>query len=119
CLLRQPERVHAIVKAVRETLPPSVPVSAKIRLGYEDRSTYLENALAIAEAGADELTVHARSKADGYKPPAYWSYIGEIRKRIDLPLVANGEIWSLADYIRCLEESGCTDVMLGRGLLAH
>src|SRR5690606_39188939 len=78
CLLRQPERVHAIVKAVREALPLSVPVSAKIRLGYEDRSTYLENALAIAEAGADELTVHARSKADGYKPPAYWSYIGEI-----------------------------------------
>lgn len=119
CLLRQPDRVHAIVRAVRDALPASIPVSAKIRLGYEDRSTYLENAVAIAEAGASELTVHARSKADGYKPPAYWHYIREIRQRVDLTVVANGEVWNLDDYKRCREESGCDDVMLGRGLLAH
>jgi tRNA-dihydrouridine synthase C len=118
CLLRQPERVYEIVKAVRTALPTTIPVSAKIRLGYEDRSTYLENAIAVAEAGADELTVHARSKADGYKPPAYWDYIGEIRQRIALPVIANGEIWSVSDYLRCREQSGCDDVMLGRGLLA-
>lgn len=118
CLLRQPERVHAIVKAVRDAVPANVPVSAKIRLGYEDRSTYLDNALAVAEAGASELTVHARSKADGYKPPAYWEYIGEIRQRLAIPVVANGEIWNVADYFRCRAQSGCDDVMLGRGLLA-
>lgn len=118
CLLRQPERVYAIVKAVRDALPEHIPVSAKIRLGYEDRSSYLDNAIAVAEAGASELTVHARSKADGYKPPAYWEYIDDIRQKIAIPVVANGEIWSLADYLRCREQSGCSDVMLGRGLLA-
>lgn len=118
CLLRQPERVYAIVKAVRNALPANIPVSAKIRLGYEDRNSYIENALAVAEAGASELTVHARSKADGYKPPAYWEHIGEIRRHVTLPVVANGEIWNLSDYLRCRDQSGCEDVMLGRGLLA-
>lgn len=118
CLLGQPDRVHAIVKAVRDALPNHIPVSAKIRLGYEDRSGYLENALAIAEAGASELTVHARSKVDGYKPPAYWEYIHIIRDALTIPVVANGEIWSVADYYRCRAESGCDDVMIGRGLLA-
>lgn len=118
CLLRHPERVHAIVSAVRAALPPHIPVSAKIRLGYEDRSRYLDNALAIAEAGANELTVHARSKADGYKPPAYWDYIAHIKAAVGIPVIANGEIWSLNDYLRCRERSGCDDVMIGRGLLA-
>ncbi len=118
CLLRQPERVHAIVKAVREALPPQIPVSAKIRLGFEDRSRYLENAYAIAEAGASEVTVHARSKADGYRPPAYWEAIAEIRSAITIPVIANGEIWSLADFLRCQQVSGCDSFMLGRGLLA-
>lgn len=118
CLLRQPDRVYAIVKAVRDAVPTDVPVSAKIRLGYEDRTTYLENAHAVAAAGANELTVHARSKADGYKPPAYWEYIANICNAITIPVVANGEIWSIDDYHRCRAQSGCSDVMLGRGLLA-
>src|SRR5690606_3163802 len=118
CLLRQPDRVYAIVKAVRDALPADIPVSAKIRLGYEDRNSYIENALAVTEAGASELTVHARSRVDGYKPPAYWEYIKEIGRHTTLPLVANGEIWNLDDYLRCREQSGCDDVMLGRGLLA-
>lgn len=118
CLLRQPERVYAIVKAVREAIPADIPVSAKIRLGYEDRSSYLDNACAVAAAGAAELTVHARSKADGYKPPAYWEYIAEICAAIKIPVVANGEIWSIDDYRRCRTQSGAADVMLGRGLLA-
>lgn len=118
CLLRQPERVHTIVAAVRGAVPAGVPVSAKMRLGFDDKSRYLDNALAAAEAGASELTVHARSKADGYRPPAYWEYIGRIREEIRIPVVANGEIWSAADYRRCRQLSGCEDVMLGRGLLA-
>lgn len=118
CLLRQPDRVYNIIKAVRDALPAAVPVSAKIRLGYEDRSRYLDNAQAAEAAGASELVVHARSKADGYKPPAYWSYIAEIKAKLKIPVVANGEIWSVADYLRCREESGCDDVMLGRGQLA-
>jgi len=93
-------------------------VSAKIRLGYEDRSTYLENASAVESAGANELTVHARSKADGYKPPAYWHYIADIKATLKIPVIANGEIWTVEDYLRCREQSQCDDVMLGRGLLS-
>lgn len=118
CLLRTPERVYSIIKAVRDAVPKDIPVSAKIRLGFEDKSTYLENAHAVASAGADELTVHARSKVDGYKPPAYWHYIADIKAQLTIPVIANGEIWSVQDYLRCREESQCDDVMLGRGLLS-
>ncbi len=118
CLLRTPTRVHDIIKAVRDAVPREIPVSAKIRLGYEDRSSYLDNALAVEAAGADELTVHARSKADGYRPPAYWHYIADIRQKLKIPVIANGEIWTLDDYRRCREESQCDDVMLGRGILS-
>jgi len=118
CLLRQPERLHRIVGAVRQALPAQVPVSAKIRLGYDDADLYLDNALAAAEAGASELTVHARTKRDGYRPPAYWHYITRIREALKIPVIANGEIWNLADFKRCREETGCEHFMLGRGLLA-
>ncbi len=118
CLLRAPERVHDIVRAVRTALAAEVPVSAKIRLGFEDRSLYLDNARAAAEGGASELTVHARSKADGYRPPAYWDYIARIREALTIPVIANGEIWTVADFERCREVTGCSRFMLGRGLLA-
>ncbi len=117
-LLKQPRLVGEIVASVRNAVPAEVPVTAKIRLGFEDRSLYMDNALAIAEAGATELCVHARSKADGYKPPAYWSYIGKINAALDIPVIANGEIWSVSDWQRCKEETGSNDFMLGRGLIA-
>ncbi len=119
CLLREPERVHAIVAAVRQALPATIPVSAKIRLGFDDASRYLDNALAVSEAGANELTVHARTKRDGYKPPAYWEYIASIRETVNIPVIANGEIWSPEDFERCRSVTGCDRFMLGRGLLAR
>lgn len=118
-LLRDPYRVKDIVAAVRQAVPSHIPVSAKIRLGFEDRSRYMENALAVQEGGADLITVHARSKADGYKPPAYWDYIGRINDALNIPVVANGEIWNLEDFKRCRQETGCEDFMIGRGLMAH
>lgn len=118
CLLRSPDRVYQIIKAVRDAVPASIPVSAKIRLGYEDKSSYLDNAAAVEAAGANELVVHARSKVDGYKPPAYWHYIADIKQKLKIPVIANGEIWTVSDYIRCRDESHCDDVMLGRGLLS-
>ena len=71
-LLDEPELVAKIVAAVRRAVPAHMPVSAKMRLGFNDDSRAVECALAIAEAGADELVVHARTKADAYRPPAYW-----------------------------------------------
>jgi len=119
CLLDETDLIASIVKQVRKSVPDTIPVTAKIRLGFNDRSSYLRNAEAIANAGASELFVHARSKTDGYNPPAYWHYIAEIQQRIDIPVIANGEIWTLEDYIQCKNESNSTDFMLGRGLLAN
>ncbi|MDO3380564.1 tRNA dihydrouridine synthase [Gilvimarinus algae] len=118
CLLREPRRLFDIVSAVRRAVAPEIPVSAKIRLGYEDRSNYMDNARACEDAGANALVVHARSKADGYRPPAYWDCIGEIAAAVTMPVIANGEVWSVSDYLNCRRQSGCADVMLGRGLLA-
>ncbi len=119
CLLQYPEQVYRIVAAVRSAVPLAVPVSAKIRLGFNDRSLFMQNAQAVATAGANELTVHARSKADGYKPPAYWDYIGRIREALEIPVIANGEIWSPQDWQLCLAQTGCDAYMLGRGILAR
>ncbi len=117
-LLDEPELVHRIVAAVRRAVPAGMPVSAKMRLGHRDDSRMLDCALAIESAGADELVVHARTKLQGYKPPAYWDRIAHIRAAVRLPVVANGEVWTVADAQRCLAESGCDALMLGRGLVS-
>lgn len=118
-MLRQPSSVYAAVKGVRDVVDPRYPVSGKMRLGYEDKSLALENAKAIEEGGAAYLTVHARTKVEGYKPPAHWEYIARIREAVAIPVVANGEIWSPEDYHRCREVSGCERIMIGRGLVAN
>ena len=118
-LLKEPKLIGSIVAAVRAAVPQATPVTAKIRLGYEDRSLYMDSALAISEAGANELCVHARSRADGYKPPAYWDTIAIIRQALNIPIIANGEIWSIDDWQRCKQQSLCDDFMLGRGLLSR
>ena len=117
-LLREPETIFAIVSAVRRAVPAHVPVSAKMRLGYSDDSRALDCALAIAEGGAEELVVHARTKAQAYRPPAYWERIADIRAVIAIPVVANGEIWTVDDARRCREASGCDMLMIGRGAVA-
>jgi tRNA-dihydrouridine synthase C len=78
----------------------------------------LDCARAIATAGASELVVHARTKLQGYKPPAYWDRIAHIRQAIATPVVANGEVWTVADAQACMAESGCDALMLGRGLVS-
>lgn len=117
-LLDEPELVQAIVAAVRRAVPATLPVSAKMRLGHRDASLMLDNARAIASAGANELVVHARTKAHGYRPPAYWDCIASIREAVRIPVVANGEIWTVDDARRCFEASGCDALMLGRGMVA-
>lgn len=117
-LLAEPELIARIVAAVRRAVPRAMPVSAKMRLGVDDASRALECAQAIAGSGADELVVHARTKADGYRPPAYWERIHEIQAALAIPVVANGEIWTAQDAARCRERSGCDALMLGRGMVS-
>ena len=118
-LLQDPALLARLVETVRRALPPGLPLSAKMRLGYADASRALERAQALADGGVDEIVVHARTKAHGYRPPAYWERIADIRAAVAVPLVANGEIWSVADALRCREVSGCQALMLGRGIVAN
>lgn len=118
-LLRETEQLYKIVAAVRAAVPSQFPVTAKMRLGYENTDLALDNAKALAEAGATELTVHARTKVDGYRPPAYWPWIAKMRQVIAINVVANGEIWQPADAVLCREQSQSRDIMLGRGALAQ
>lgn len=117
-LLREPERIAAVVAAVRRAVPAELPVSAKMRLGYDDPAQARDCALAMQAGGACEIVVHARTKTDGYRPPAYWELIPAMREVLAVPLVANGEIWTLQDALRCRDLSGGDALMLGRGMVA-
>src|SRR3989344_2376934 len=79
-LLKYTDRLYDIVKAVRDAIPKSTPVTAKIRLGFDDPSSCIVKSQAIEAAGADWLTVHCRTKTDGYKPPAYWEWNTKIKE---------------------------------------
>ena len=117
-LLDEPELLHAIARAVRSAVPADIPVTAKMRLGIRDTARTLECARALAAGGVEQLVVHARTKADGYRPPAHWPWIARVAEAVAIPVVANGEVWSEADWARCRAESGLADVMLGRGAVA-
>ena len=117
-LLKEPETLFAIAKAVREAVPSHLPVTAKMRLGFETKALAIENAQALSEGGVDEIAIHARTKVEGYKPPAYWEHIALIKQHIDTPLIANGEIWNPEQAKQCQTQSKCENIMLGRGALA-
>lgn len=118
-LLEQPERLCAIVAEVRRAVPAHIPLSAKMRLGVDDTALAVDCARAIEAGGAAELTVHARTRADRFTPPARWEWIARIREAVALRVVANGDVWSPLDWQRIRAVSGCEDVMLGRGLIVR
>ena len=117
-LLRQPDRVYQAVKAVAEALDGAIPVTAKIRLGFANRRLAVACAQATEAGGAARLVVHGRTRDEGYRPPAHWEWIGKVRHHVSIPVVANGDIWTLEDYWKARTLSGCCDVMLGRSALA-
>jgi tRNA-dihydrouridine synthase C len=118
-LLEDPELLFKIVSAVRRAVPAHQVVSAKMRLGFHDDSRAEECALALEAGGAGEIAVHARTRADAYRPPAYWGRIADIAAVVRTPLVANGEIWNVQDAQACRTESGCHTLMLGRGIVSY
>ncbi len=117
-LLKYPHRIRDIVRAVRQALPAAIRVSAKLRLGWDDLAAIDTNADMAAEGGASWLTIHARTRMQGYAPPVYWTRIAQVRRRLGIPIIANGDIWTLDDLRRCRDETGCQHFMLGRGALA-
>ncbi len=116
-LLRDPARLEAIVRAVRQAVPREISVSAKLRLGWDDMNEIHRNADRVQAAGASWLTIHARTKVQGYQPPVYWEPIALVRKRLSIPVVANGDVWTLEDWRRCRDVTECEHYMLGRGAL--
>lgn len=117
-LLDEPDLLNSIATACVKAVAGRVPVTAKMRLGIKDKGRCVETAQALADGGIDALVVHARTRDEFYQPPAHWGWLAGISASIKVPVVANGEIWSCADYWQCRQDSACNDVMLGRGAVA-
>lgn len=117
-LLKDPALIYQAVKAMRIAVPNPLPVTVKVRLGWDSASRSLEIADAVQQAGASELVVHGRTKEDGYRAACInWAAIGEIRRHLTIPVIANGEICNYQSAQDCLQVTGCNAVMLGRGAL--
>ena len=99
-------------------MPQEHVVSVKIRLGWDSSEQCFEIADAVVQGGANEITVHGRTKMDGYRAERInWQAIGEIQKRLSIPVIANGEIWDYASAKQCQEITACSRLMIGRGAL--
>ncbi|PSU33232.1 tRNA dihydrouridine(16) synthase DusC [Photobacterium lutimaris] len=117
-LLQDPDLMYDIVKAVRAATDPRLPVTAKVRLGWDDPNHCFEIADAVAQAGADEIAVHARTKTDGYKAETIkWDYIHQLKEKMTTPIIANGEIWNYQDGQRCVAATGSDALMVCRGAI--
>ena len=118
-LLRTPLLIRSICQAVRERVPNTVPVTAKIRLGYDTEDQFEEILDALAQVELSELTIHARTRRQGYRPPAHWHQLSKATQKMPYPVIANGELWSPSDVTRCAAISGCDTFMLARGALCR
>lgn len=117
-LLKNPEKVGEIIKAVVGAV--NVPVTVKIRSGWDQSSINAVEIAKIAEAnGASAITVHARTRAQGYAGKADWNIIKEVANAVDIPVIGNGDVVSCYDAKKMLDETGCSAVMIGRGLLGN
>ena len=117
-LLKYPARIYEIISRVRDSVPPELPVSAKLRLGFDRLDAIFENAAQVERAGASWITVHARTKEQGYAPPVHWDILAEVQRTIKLPLIVNGDIGSQKEYFECKRVTGAIHYMIGRGALS-
>lgn len=112
-LLKDPNALYEIAKSVVNAV--SIPVTIKMRSGYEDISLFKENLLAAESSGVAYLTLHPRTKVDGYGPPAKWDLIAEAKSLLKIPVVGNGDILTVEDALNMLKETKCDGLMIGRG----
>ncbi|HEX4823984.1 MAG TPA: tRNA-dihydrouridine synthase family protein [Candidatus Polarisedimenticolaceae bacterium] len=116
-LLRKPAKIAAVVAAMKKAV--TVPVTIKLRLGWsEGDSDYLKVARAATEAGADAITLHARSRAQRYRRAADWDHVKALVETVQVPVIGNGDVFTWHDAQRRIEETGCAGVMVGRWALA-
>ncbi len=116
-LLKDPNTLHHVTKSVVQAV--SIPVTIKMRSGYEDISLFKENLFAAQESGAHYITLHPRTKVDGYGPPAKWDLIAEAKSLLKIPVVGNGDILTVADALAMLQTTKCDGLMIGRGSLIN
>ena len=116
-LMREPERAVAIVKAVKAAIP--VPLSVKIRTGWSDGRDCLTFAPTLEAAGADLITIHGRTKAQGYSGTSDWNRIAEVKKTVQIPVLANGDIHTPERVEEALAITGCDGVLIARGALGN
>ncbi len=116
-LLKEPNFLYEIARAMVKAV--SVPVTAKLRSGFEDTSLFRENILAAQESGISYLTLHPRTKVEGYGPPAHWDLIAEAKSILKIPVVGNGDILNVEDALKMLETTGCDALMIGRGSIIN
>ncbi len=118
--LQFPEQIYKILSHIRNVTQGDT-LSAKIRIGYDDDSLYEDILAAIVDSKVDELTIHCRTKKQGYKPKAQWSYLAKAADSLassKIKLIANGDIFTKDDYLAIKNNYGICNVMLGRGILA-
>lgn len=112
-LLKNPEDLHLIARSMVKAV--TTPVTAKLRSGFDDISLFKENLLAAQESGISYLTLHPRTKVDGYGPPARWDLIAEAKSLLNIPVVGNGDILTVDDALKMLQQTNCDALMIGRG----
>lgn len=116
-LLKEPDFLHQVAKALVQAV--SIPVTIKMRSGFEDTSLFKENLLAAQESGVRYLTLHPRTKVDGYGPPARWDLIAEAKSVLRIPVVGNGDITTVQNALDMLRTTQCDALMIGRGAIIH
>eukprot|EP00878_Enallax_costatus_P044806 GHUV01053560.1.p1 GENE.GHUV01053560.1~~GHUV01053560.1.p1 ORF type:complete len:417 (+),score=114.48 GHUV01053560.1:509-1759(+) len=116
-LLRDPDQLHEVVRSLVAAVGGAVPVTVKMRSGFDDTSLYEDNLLAVQEAGAAFVTIHPRTKQQSYNGRADWSLIASAKQLLSIPVVGNGDIVSVASALAIYRETGCDGLMIGRGAL--
>ena len=117
-LLKDPQKIYEIVKAVVEAV--DIPVTVKMRLGWDqDHINCIEVGKLVEKAGAKAIALHARTRSQGYSGKADWSYIKALKEAVNIPVIGNGDVLTCYDAKRMLDETGCDAVMIGRGVLGN